>query len=527
MVRSRRSSDQTLFVRTHVAIFFFCLLICDLFQGIGALLNIPWIVEQRAYIGPVCTAQAAVKQIGNVREVYSLQRGVIIDAFRGSQVGTAIFSFVIAAHTFSLLFLRRQWSSRICYIVLIVSWGVLVFDLCIGNFIVADKRRGAYYGISGYWCWITPAYPVERYTTEYLFMFASAFFSFILYLLVFFRLRGNITLAGGYKVQFHQRPKVRVGRTAAGTYIMTDDRRVESHLTTVAKQMLWYPIAYTVLVLPIAAARFSTFAGVSVPFAVTIFTAAVFMLTGFVNAVLFCLTRNVLPGTWKQRFGLGSTFHSRGPSASVSSRPTNATWRGAAPTRAGTASTGSANTGTVPLVLNVGVEKAVEIRYDEAEYKEAEFKFGAPPSPPSPPSPSSPLRVHDGSGQQADSYGYHIQQRSIPASRYARRSIRIEGDGDTYLSAGAHPTSRVNPTELEELQYRGHASSGLESGMSRLAPGLEAPPSSYPFATTTSANTDTQQPRPSSILIIGNPTHAPWPDSGGNGSGPHWTGYHR
>ena len=66
VVRSRRSSDRTLFVRTHVAMYFFCLLVCDFIQGIGALLNIPWIVEARAYIGPICTAQAAIKQVGNV-----------------------------------------------------------------------------------------------------------------------------------------------------------------------------------------------------------------------------------------------------------------------------------------------------------------------------------------------------------------------------------------------------------------------------------------------------------------------------
>ena len=82
-MRSRRSSDQTLFVRTHAAMFFFCLLICDFFQGIGALLNIPWIVEKQVYIGPVCTAQSAIKQFGNVREVFSLQRRVNIDAVHG------------------------------------------------------------------------------------------------------------------------------------------------------------------------------------------------------------------------------------------------------------------------------------------------------------------------------------------------------------------------------------------------------------------------------------------------------------
>jgi len=83
VIRSRRSSDPTLFVRTHVAIFFFSLLICDFIQGIGALLNIPWIVERRAYIGPTCTAQATIKQIGNVREVCPLKRRASINSVYG------------------------------------------------------------------------------------------------------------------------------------------------------------------------------------------------------------------------------------------------------------------------------------------------------------------------------------------------------------------------------------------------------------------------------------------------------------
>jgi len=287
-------------------------------------------------------------------------------------------------------------------------------------------------------------------------MFASAGFSFILYLLVFFKLRGNITL-DGYKVQFQKRPKVKFGRTAAGTYIMTDDRRVESHLTTVAKQMLWYPIAYTVLVLPIAAARFPTFTGASVPFGVTIFAASVFMLTGFVNAVLFCLTRNVLPGTWRQRFGIGSTIHNGGAH--------NATYRGPPPTRAGT--TGTVSSGASHLVLTVDVEKAVEITYDDADSRPSFSKTGLPPSPPSPPSPS---RVYNGDSQQTSNYSH-------PPPR-DRGSIRIEGDGQ-------------------------------ESRMYRSAPGLEPPVSSYPFAMATPGNTDTREARPTSILIIGNPIHPP------------------
>ena len=65
--RSRGSSAETPFVRTYVAVYFLSLLLCNLAQAIGALLNIPWIVEKRVYIGTLCTTQATIQQIGNVR----------------------------------------------------------------------------------------------------------------------------------------------------------------------------------------------------------------------------------------------------------------------------------------------------------------------------------------------------------------------------------------------------------------------------------------------------------------------------
>ena len=69
---------------------------------------------------------------------------------------------------------------------------------------MATPEQGPFYGISGFWCWITPNYPTERYTLEYLFMFTTAGVSFVLYSLIFFRLRGNIAV-NGWKVSFRRR----------------------------------------------------------------------------------------------------------------------------------------------------------------------------------------------------------------------------------------------------------------------------------------------------------------------------------
>ncbi|KAK7685356.1 hypothetical protein QCA50_011720 [Cerrena zonata] len=114
-------------------------------------------------------------------------------------------------------------------------------------------------------------------------MFVSAFFSFILYLMIFFRLRGNI-VPKGWRLKFRRR---KVFPSQAET--------TDSSIIAVAKMMLLYPIAYTIMILPIAVCRFADWTGHEIPFAVTIFSDSIFLLSGLVNVILFTTTRRVLP----------------------------------------------------------------------------------------------------------------------------------------------------------------------------------------------------------------------------------------
>jgi hypothetical protein len=329
-------------------------------------------------------------------------------------------------------------------------------------------------------------------------MLISAVLSFILYLLVFFRLRGNISLSVENKIGFRRRPKVRVGRTSDGTYIVTDDRRVESHLTTVAKHMLWYPLAYALLVFPMAASRFSTFSGVLVPFPVTIVTAAIFMLHGFVNTLLFCTTRNILPGSWRQRFGLGTTWDTGRGDADLYNQ-TNATWQF---TGFSTAGIGSASKGMTSVVLSaVRVEKGVEIHYDEAQPSPSYPKVGSPSSPTSP----TPLpRAYGGGGHLVDTHKHHTQQPPFLTPRDARSNLRYEvyeDDGDCDFDAGVDPA--LNATTIEPQappQPLGDALEVQESSFYRPAPGLQAPASVHRSSTTQlMVNTDKRQSHSLSI----------------------------
>ena len=73
-IRSRHSSEETPFARTHIGIYFLSLLICNLAQAASALLNIPWIIENRIYTGEICEVQGTIEQIGSVRDLCPFRR---------------------------------------------------------------------------------------------------------------------------------------------------------------------------------------------------------------------------------------------------------------------------------------------------------------------------------------------------------------------------------------------------------------------------------------------------------------------
>lgn len=264
---TRKSTDKTLFVRTHVAAYFISVLTCDILQAIGSIMSAKWVQKMEVFVGHFCTIQGAVKQ--------------------ASDVGTALFTLVLAVHTFFVLFLRWQIKPYVLWLTLLSAWSGVAAIIIAGPAVLNTVQRGPFFGISGYWCWITEPYTAEHITLDYMFMFMSALFSFILYTLVFLRLRGNIVVNGWYVI-FRRANKAKNASWRGRDF-------ADSQMIAIARQMLLYPVAYTIIILPIAAARFSSFAGHEVPFDVTIFCDTVFLLSGTVNVILFTTTRRVLP----------------------------------------------------------------------------------------------------------------------------------------------------------------------------------------------------------------------------------------
>jgi len=265
---TRTSPNQHLFVRTHVAAYFVSLLLCDLLQAIGSILNANWIRQMGVEVGDICVLQGVFKQT--------------------SDVGAAFWTLVIGIHTFCLLFLQWRVRRFVLWATLVAGWSGIASVVIAGPATLDTAKNGPFFSISGYWCWISPHYPTERITLDYMIMFMAAFCSFVIYTLIFLRLRGNIVL-NGWHIRFRMLNK-ETNVNLRGHEVTTSNQAM-----AIAKQMLLYPVAYCGLILPIAATRFSSWSGRDVPFEVTIFSGTVFLMSGLVNVILFTTTRRILP----------------------------------------------------------------------------------------------------------------------------------------------------------------------------------------------------------------------------------------
>ena len=123
---------------------------------------------------------------------------------------------------------------------------------------------------------------------EYLWIFIALLTSIVLYALLFFRLRGNIHVDPQnwkhIRVQLrrdsHTKPSV-VGREAMSVVI-------------------WYPICYSIIVLPLVVVRWMTFVppkgrtASDINFATSIMAITFFGFSGVVSVILILLTRRDL-----------------------------------------------------------------------------------------------------------------------------------------------------------------------------------------------------------------------------------------
>jgi hypothetical protein len=102
---------------------------------------------------------------------------------QAADVGAALWTLIIAAHTFAILFLQLTIPTFAYWGMLIFGWFAILTIVITGPATLDTAKRGSFCasmtdfffvsahihrchtgGISGYWCWISEGYQTERLT---------------------------------------------------------------------------------------------------------------------------------------------------------------------------------------------------------------------------------------------------------------------------------------------------------------------------------------------------------------------------
>ncbi|KAG8993859.1 hypothetical protein FRB94_010334 [Tulasnella sp. JGI-2019a] len=160
--------------------------------------------------------------------------------------------------------------------------------------VVPTQLQRDFYGPVGLWCWISPAYKAEQITLVYAWFWLAGLVNFILYVLIFLALRGNLFVSFDSEATYGWgRGSMRIHwewnrnqRTSLGT---SEERK---RLMQTARRLLAYPIVYIITILPISIYRFIevTQPHRNIPSATIAFTAVMCTSSGFFNVLLYTTT---------------------------------------------------------------------------------------------------------------------------------------------------------------------------------------------------------------------------------------------
>ncbi|EJU04733.1 hypothetical protein DACRYDRAFT_114074 [Dacryopinax primogenitus] len=255
------------FLRTHLGMYVFCLLITNLSSAVGGIIQAVWAIRMTmsqdlgasgsmsvlVWEFATCQAQSWLFQIGDV--------------------GAAVWGTVMAVHAFRTLVLHRILTTKALVLVLALGWFFILFFAFAGPVIVQRNSGISFYGPvfsdnGPLWCWIYYPYAQFQFWFHYLFLILAALSSAVLYIMVFVILR------------YRQRKQLE--NTGSDPIAW----RYEAWLQIVVKRMLAYPLAYVVMIMPITLCRLVALSGFPVSSLAFFISSSIFSLTGFVNGLI-------------------------------------------------------------------------------------------------------------------------------------------------------------------------------------------------------------------------------------------------
>ncbi|KAH8990251.1 hypothetical protein EDB92DRAFT_1763981, partial [Lactarius akahatsu] len=222
----------------------------DILQALGGILDVRWAHDGIVTAGPYCTAQGIIQQSG--------------------ELGVALFTLIITVHTFVVALWKVGIRAR-HFAFGMVALASLFVALWVG---IGNGIHKNFETPTPYWCWIGPEYNGERLGGEYVWIWAALFASVIMYIPLYFWTKGCLSVDPEKWYKFH----------LSESDVGYPQRRA-------ALGMLFYPLGYSLVVLPLSVVRWSHFNHKKVPSMATFFGVSMFNLSGAVNVLLFLIVR--------------------------------------------------------------------------------------------------------------------------------------------------------------------------------------------------------------------------------------------
>ncbi|KAF8502226.1 hypothetical protein F5888DRAFT_1918935 [Russula emetica] len=232
-------------------IYMFSLLVFDFLQAMGGIFNVRWAHNGIVTTGHYCTVQGLVAQTG--------------------QLGVALITLLLAVHTFVSAVLQVGLKARGVAFSLVCL--ACVFDM-LWVVIGADIHKN-YVTPTQYWCWIGPHFTGERLGGETIWMWIAVFASVILYIPLYFWAEGFWSVVG---YRFHW-------------WNPDQNRRIGYTQRRATLGMLLYPLAYSLIILPLTVAEEVQNNHPNVPEAYISFGVTLFYLSGVINVLLLLIVR--------------------------------------------------------------------------------------------------------------------------------------------------------------------------------------------------------------------------------------------
>ncbi|KIM40010.1 hypothetical protein M413DRAFT_189985 [Hebeloma cylindrosporum] len=280
--KSCTDARECVFFHTQLGHYAACLIIALMSNAVAGIIGIQWYFQGGIVDGRTCRSQAFITQIGNFSSAY--------------------FTTAIAVHTFNSLVMRRRQSVIICRSTIIIGW--VWSGLMAGAPFLIHGADGYVYGADGLACGVRPVYPKSQFLFHLLPILIASTLGTILYSLIFLVLRGTLKIRSGIKLTLNPNER----------WTGSEDLGVDYHrfIARIARSMLWYPVAYVVLLVPYAVTRLFGISGFKVPFEAVLFASACWYSLCVVDVLLLYNTFRVLGPAFDTRSAASTRFSSFG-----------------------------------------------------------------------------------------------------------------------------------------------------------------------------------------------------------------------